>query len=193
MADKRMRCTNLDCQAAFEVIPEAGGNIASAEHPAESMARTAEPNGDFDWRSAPPPVQTAPIEHTPESPANRAPQDQAEPKSEPLSFQFPSVSPRRSPRRFIVGALSLFVIAATVTGIVMIVRTFTQAEQRLADDANRAYEGGQFGRASEVFGELSTKYANGVQGRNTSSRPRFRECDIAPQWCRPNLSRPWPS
>jgi outer membrane protein assembly factor BamB len=131
-----MRCTQASCRAVIAVpggVPEA----VAAGVPAPV----------FDWRTAPPPAPGEPA--PPPKPASKLP-----PPTLPQPAWLPEPAPPRSFRKWIVAGLALFVGAAALSGLAVLIRTYTQAEERLSAQAQKAFSDGEFGKAADLYGGL---------------------------------------
>ncbi|MFL5330374.1 MAG: PQQ-binding-like beta-propeller repeat protein [Gemmataceae bacterium] len=190
MVGKRMRCTNSDCQAAFEVMAEADpGLVGAVRLPEETEswpaagyglkpqdATPAEPNAEFNWQDAPPPVQVIVDEPAEKQVLGQSWEDAAIPrppapvsKREAASIAKPTDVPlfaepvrKRSYRGIMVALLAFFVIGGIATGVILLVQEMGRAEEKLAAEAGQYYTAGQYGKASETYEELARRYSHSL-------------------------------
>jgi outer membrane protein assembly factor BamB len=146
MAGKNMRCTDPSCRAVFTI-------------------GTAAPVGDgpkfYDWRTEPPP---SPAESSAEETReDLPPPPRPKPPAPTPVFTLPA-TPRRSRRTWLLVGLALFVAGASMWGLALVVQSFTRAEDRLAAAAARAFADGEYGKASELYGELAARCGRSVRG-----------------------------
>jgi len=137
MAGRRMRCTNPACRTAFAVAGE------------------AEPAPVFDWRAAPPPVQSTTSARSVEVPRGSA-----------IGVPAPAASPARSGRRgWAVAALAVGVLAGLAGAGTWIARSLAGADERLARQAEAALADGRFKQAADDFNRLAGSSPHGLRAR----------------------------
>lgn len=149
---QRLRCPNSACGQVFTVT-------AADERPTEIEAPAGNPVEEADWRSAPPPVQSANGEPRKKRKSNPYPVAAAAPAPAPK----PAVKPATStppPRRggWLVGFLVAFVAALIGGGGWLVIHKMARSEEALRTEAEREYTAGSFRAAAKKYEELGVKF-----------------------------------
>lgn len=152
MLGQRLRCPNSACAQVFTVA-------AANERPTEIAAPNEGPVEEADWRSTPPPVQSANGEPRKKRKSNPYPVAAAAPAPKP-SPKAPA--PIAAPTRrggWLVGFLVAFVAVLIGGGAWLFIHKLAQSEDALRTEADRDYAAGSFRAAAKKYEELGTKFS----------------------------------
>src|SRR5262245_14988822 len=154
-----MRCTESSCGTVFTVTPvESNGAMAAAVATPEKVASSVpspSPIEIEDWQAAPPPIRRDGEGDLPEPPPIRT--------TPSVLPSYLAPKPQRNRRRWVAIVLTLFTIGMAAWGGITVVRNFAQAEERMAEDAEKSYSDGKFGDAAQRYRSLVEKYPHGVR------------------------------
>lgn len=168
---RKLRCPNPNCQTVF-VVHAANGDSPPAGLLAPRVGSDAPtrpitvprpgPVEEFDWRSAPPPVQAAGSEvprgiPVAPPPARRPPPVQAPPPAPAREWDEPPDTGRRwGPR--IIALLVFFIVSLIVGGGFVIYNRLGHAEEALRTEAEKDYASGSFHNAAKKYHALADGY-----------------------------------